>query len=195
MADRGLNDSLLGRSILDVGPASLIYDTVTGGDSLDLGETDQSSLKLETAYGDLLTSQNGTLAKDQFVSGQRAVLAIGMAEATLDKLELVLPGLEVIRDTDGNPLYYSWASVIGQRASSKEKQLTLLAWVDGIVSDDPLDITDFWRASPVTSEIESIFNADGQRFFKVMFICQKDTTQLDSLGRPTFFKSREKSYS
>lgn len=188
MAD---TQSVFGSQNFAFGPGKLYWDTATGGEDVNLGGTDQIKIMMSVKKIELKESQAGDRPADRAVSAQVYQISCGLSRATLERLEQVVQGLYVEKDTAGEPIRIWGSDVMAQRDSDILKQLTFIAIRDGIESTDPFDIIDFWKAAPMTESTELVFDASTQRYYGVMFECYKDETKLDDTGRATYFASRE----
>ena len=188
MAD---TQSAFGSQNFAFGPGKLYWDTATGGDDVDLGGTDQIKITMSTKKIELKESQAGDRPADRAVSAQVVQIACGLSRATLERLEQVVQGFHVEKNTALEPIRIWGADVMAQRDSDVVKQLTFIAIRDGVESTDPFDIIDFWKVAPMTESAELVFDASTQRYYGVVFECYKDETKVDDTGRATYWASRE----
>jgi hypothetical protein len=112
-----------------------------------------------------------------------------MALATIDRLEKTMQGFTVDRDTAGIPQRLFLASVIGQRDSSIQKQVTVKEIIDGleaVASTQPFHIWHFPLCAPMQDSVSLLYDATSQRYVKTLFQTYKDPTLLDHAGRPLY---------
>jgi len=183
--------SAFGSQNFAFGPGKLYWDSATGGENIDLGGTDQIKITMSVKKIELKESQAGDRPADRAVSAQVYQISCGLSRATVERLEAIVQGFHVEKDTAGNPTRIWGSDVMAQRDSDIVKQLTFKAIRDGEESDDPLDIIDFWKAAPMTESTELVFDAATQRYYGVMFECYKDDAHVDDEGKSTYFASRE----
>jgi hypothetical protein len=182
--------SAFGSDQFAYGPGKLYWDTETGGANVDLGGTDSITISMAVSKIELKESQAGDRPADRAVSSQVYQVKCGLSRATLERLEEVVQGFHLEKDSAGAPIRVWGSDMLAQRDSSIWKQLTFKAIVDGVESSDPFDIIDFWRAAPMTESSELVFDASSQRFFGIVFECYKDPTKVDDEGRATYWASR-----
>lgn len=183
-------DSLFGKATLSFGPANFYWDTESGGVNLFLGPVDSMSIKLMTNKLDLKSAQGGDQPTDRAVISQQFQMTLGMGAATVERLEQIQQGFVVERDTNNVIKRLHLSNIIGQRDSSIWKQITIKEIVDGIESDDPFDIWDFWQVAPMNDSVELAFDAASQRFYATAFQTYKSPFHLDQNGRETYGASR-----
>ncbi len=182
--------TLLGGPQLALGPCSIFWDSATGGADSDLGGFESLILRYSNEKTDLIEAQGGTGAQDKVVTAVVCQIELGLSRATAERLADVVQGIKIEKDSAGNVIRLTAASLIGQRDSDIWKQLTVYDWVSGKQSTDPLDIFDFWLGAPM-GNLELTFDAATQRFAGTLFECYKSPNHLDADGLETFFKSRE----
>lgn len=172
---------------LSLGPAKIVFDTVTGGTNTDLGETDSIILRFGVEKADLKTSQYGTQPKDKVVTGEMCSIEFGLAESSIERLEKVLQGFRV-KYSGSSPTGYSFGGSLGQRDSDILKQMTLTLIENGQPSTDPLDKITIWKVAPMVN-IEYTYDAGTQRFAKISMMAYKDSDHPDVSGVATYFGS------
>lgn len=190
----GLEDSAFGREDFSFGPGYMYADTQSGGENLLLGDTDSIKIKFGVSKTDLKSSQKGNQPADRAVDGQTCEITMGLAMATLARLEQVQAGFIVDRDTDGNPRQLFFSKVIGQRDSARATQYTFKEIIDGVEAteeDNPMHIIDFPKCCPKGDPVELTFDAATQRYYGTMLFCY-ESDELDNAGRKVYFKSRRK---
>jgi len=185
-------DSILGREVMTLGPSNAYYDTATGGINKDLGGFDSLRIGMQIGKTGLRKAQGGDQDSDKVVTSQIYTVAMGLAEASLERLELV-EGIELERDTLGNIIQVSAVNVLGRRDSSGWKQLTVKEIIDGLEAteeNDPLHILDFFLSAPMNDSIELTYDAASQRYFPFVFNVYLDKTKTASTGRAKYYSSR-----
>ncbi len=192
-------NSMLGRDDFSFGPAYLDWDTGSGGLNLDMGETDMWKLKYELSKLDLKTSQAGDRPADRAIKSQMLMIDGGLAQANVDRLAEAVQGIEIERDSQGRPTRVWFSSLLGQRDSSRQRQLTFSEIIDGKKADpttQPFGVLDIWKAVPNTESAELTFDATGQRYFPISFTAYiaREAQYLDHEGRPTYGALRNKVY-
>jgi len=187
MAD---TSTFFGGANLAIGPASADWDTASGGDNLDLGTFQSVIVRDTTEYTDLVESQQGTGAADKAETSHTCQVEISFARPTAERMAAVFPGITIETNSSGAVTRMCGSKRIGQRHSDIWKQLTVIEWVSGAESIEPLRIVDFWYAAPMGS-LEITFDAATQRFVGNVFECYKNESELDDDGYPTFWKTRE----
>lgn len=183
-----MTDSILGGGTFSFGPSNLYFDTDSAGADIFLGFFDSLIFRWGVQKIPLVSAQTGSEPDDMAVSGHLAELELGLAQATLERLEQTVQGF-VLERVVTVPKRFHGSSVIGQRDSSIRKQATLFNIVNGVESIAPLDIIDFWFLAP-TATAEWTFDAATQRFVKVAFKAYRRDDKLDPNGAPTYFRSR-----
>jgi len=183
-----MTDSILGKSTFSFGPANFYFDTATGGANIFLGFFDSLILRWGVQKIPLVSAQTGSEPDDMAVSGHLAEIELGLAQATLERLEQTVQGF-VIERVATVPKRFFGSSVIGQRDSAIRKQATLFEIVDGVESTFALDIIDFLLVAP-TATAEWTFDAATQRFVKTAFKAYRREDVLDPNGAPVYFRSR-----
>lgn len=192
-----MSDSILGNETYAFGPGNLYWDTAVGGDNVFLGECDSAVINAQMTKLDLKTAQKGDRAADKAVSSQNTMVTYGMAQATIERLALVLQGFTIQYDiaTGLIPLRFFMSDVIGQRDSAVAKQMTFIEIVDGQESADEFRIMDIWKASPLIESSELTFDATTQRYFPLQFeayLGDDPVEHVDPSGKYTYWASREK---
>jgi hypothetical protein len=182
--------TFFGGAQLALGPASVDWDTASGGASLSLGTFASVIVRDTTEYTDLVESQQGTGAADKAETAHTVQVEVSMARPTAERLAAVFPGITIETNSAGAVTRMVGSKRIGQRHSDIWKQMTVTEWVSGAVSVAPLRIVDFWYAAPM-GNLEITFDAATQRFVGNVFECYKSDTQLDASNYPTFWKTRE----
>lgn len=189
-------DSLFGAAELSFGPAHVFWDTVSGGDNIDVGGTDKWTLKKAVGKIDLVESQAGAQAADKAVTSQVYSIEGGLSRPTVARLGALVQGVEVVEDSLARPTRLWLSSVLGQRDSSVWKQVTFFQELDGAIADpdeSPFHVFDFWKMAP-SNESELVFDAQTQRFYGVMFMSYISRDNLSPAGKPTYGATRTKVY-
>lgn len=183
-------DSLFGKAELSFGPCNIYWDTESGGENLNLGGVDQLTVSKSVTKLELREAQAGDRPADRAVTAQIYQVSCGLSRATVERLEQVVQGFEVQRDSDNDVIRLFLSDIVGQKDSSIWKQMTLIEIVDGIESTNPFEIWDFWRAAPMSESVELVYDAATQRYYGVMFECYRSPAHLDHNGRATYAASR-----
>lgn len=189
MAQTNLQNSLFGRAEMSFGTANVYFDTGSGGGNVYLGQFDSLTISKKVTKVDLMESQAGAAPADKAVSSQNYTLSLGMSRATVDRMEKIVQGFKVDRDTSGQPQRLFLSSVIGQLDSSIVKQLTVIEIIDGIEADPvtlPFHIWYFPKAAPMSDSTELVYDAATQRYYKTTFQIYVDENILDHTGRPVY---------
>ncbi len=182
-------DSLFGKAELSFGPCNLYWDTASGGVDLNLGGVDQLTVTKSVTKLELREAQAGDRPADRAVTAQIYQISCGLSRATVERLEQVVQGFEVQRDSNTDIVRLYLSDVVGQRDSSIWKQMTLKEIVDGLESTNPFEIWDFWRAAPMSDNVELVFDASSQRYYGILFECYRSPLHLDHNGRETYAAS------
>lgn len=177
---------LLGNENLDLGPCNAYWDTATGGADIDLGGFDSLVWRFGHEKTDLTYAQYGTGPANRVVTASTCEIELGMAMATPERLAAVLQGADLVTDTAGEPIGFSFAGAIGERDDQIWKQMKIVKVEGSVESTDPMDEATVFRAAP-TGSIEFTYDAASQRFARITFTCYRDPDQLDSQNRPQFF--------
>ena len=138
-----MSDSLFGRAQMSFGPSNIKWDTESGGLQLALGGVDQLTITKNVAKLELREAQGGDRAADRAVTSQIYQMAFGMSRATVERLDAVVQGFEVEKDSNGDPVRLFLSDIVGQLDSSIQKQVTVTEIIDGLESTDPFFIWDF----------------------------------------------------
>lgn len=184
-----MTNSILGRSNYAFGPCNVYWDTESGGDNLSLGTSDQVTVTIGMTKIELRDAQHGDVPADRAVSGQTCQISLGMAQATLERLEKAVQGVTLVRDTADTVTQFVLSDKLSERDSAIQKQLTIIDIVAGVESTEPLDTINFYKVAPFSESIELTYDATGQRYVQVVFNCYKDDDHLDANGSATFFGS------
>jgi len=170
-------NSILGQTRLDLGPANIYIKPVLEGtvetdwndvsDWVDLGYTESSTFKTMITKTDLTASQVGTRPADKVVTGSQAQIETSLGQSYLERLENVMQGLELTRNTAGDITQAKFVSRLGQRDSSVLFWVKFVRFNDGAESVNPLEIV-YMKAAPASDSIDLTFDASTQRFFGVM---------------------------
>jgi len=182
--------TFFGGANLALGPASVDWDTASGGEDLDLGTFQSVIVRDSTEFTDLVESQQGTGAADKVETAHTCQVELSFARPTAERMAAVFPDIVIETNTAGAVTRMSGSKRIGQRHSDVWKQMTVTEWVSGAKSVLPLRIVDFWYAAAVPN-IEITYDAASQRFVGAVFECYKNDDELDDDGYPTFWKTRE----
>jgi len=180
-----------GDKLLSYGPGRIYWDTASGGDNIDLGETDSIVVTLNVSKIELRTSQAGDRPADRAVSAQVYQVRAGLARATAERLAKIVQGFKIETNSAGEIVRIWGSKVVGQRDSSIWKQLTFKEYEDGVPSTDPLRIVNFPNAAPMTESTELTYDATTQRFYGVMFEVYESEDHLDPDGKPTYWFTDE----
>lgn len=180
--------SLIGRETFDLGPCSVAVDTASGGANLDLGDSESVTVSIETEKAEMKGAKYGTAPANRTVTGQKVMIKMIMAQATLERLAQTLQGFRLNTNTAGTILGFSYGSAIGEDDLSIAKQMTLTRWKEGADSSDTFDAIDFWLAA-ASGTAELLYDASTQRNVALEFMCYLSENHLDSEGKPTFFGS------
>ncbi len=183
-------DGLFGKTELSFGPAQVFWDSATGGLDVDLGGVDSVTVTKSVTKIELREAQAGDRPADKAISAMTYEITLGMSRATIFRLENVVQGFEVQRDTANNPVRFFGVDLVGQRDSSIAKQLTVHEIVDGQLSSNPLEITDFLKVAPSTESTELVYDAATQRYYAVAFLAYKSETIVSPNGEPVYYRSR-----
>ena len=183
-----MTNSVLGKDTFSFGPANFFVDTNSGGADIFLGFFDSLILRWGVQKIPLVSAQTGSEPDDMAVSGHLAELELGLAQATIERLEQTVQGF-VVERVVGVPKRFFGSSVIGQRDSSIRQQATLFEIENGVQTVDPLGIIDFFFVAP-TATAEWVFDASSQRFIKASFKVYRREDILDPNGAPVYFRSR-----
>jgi hypothetical protein len=180
-----------GDAQLSFGPGRLYWDTGSGGENLDLGETDSIVITLAVAKIELKTSQEGDRPADRAVSGQTYQARAGLARATAERLAKIVQGFKIVTNSAGEITRIYGSKVVGQRDSDIWKQLTFKEYEDGKITTNPLRIVNFPNAAPMTESTELTYDATTQRFYGVVFETYESADHLDPDGNPTYWFTDE----
>jgi hypothetical protein len=181
--------SAFGKPNLSFGPCKLFWDTASGGQYLDLGGFDSCTLSLNVAKIGLRESQAGDRDADKAISAQTYQVSAGLSRATLERMEEVVQGFELEKDTAG-VIQRAWVTdIVGCLDSEIRKQLTLHELSKGKLSDNPFDILDIWEVAPMSETTELVFDATSQRFYGVVFEAYRSANHLYD-GKETYMATR-----
>ena len=202
MADTGW---LGGRKNFSMGPANVYTKLVSAGSWQDesgfttVGRTESTILRNILEFGDLVSSQTGTVAYDNQITGDGAEIECNLAEATLERLEELTFDVKLIRDSAGDIVQALRSSQIGKRISDKLLWVKVVRIDGGADSTDPFD-TAYFLGAPKQESVELSFTAADQRFYNMMFKCYaagdafiEDPSDrvLDENGSPAYWWTKE----
>lgn len=179
-----------GSDEFSLGPANAIWNTESGGDNLEVGDTDQFVLRYGVEKADLMSSQGGTRAQNKVQTADYCELDFGLAQAGLERMEAFQQGFRVKRNLSGVITGFAFSSGIGTRDLNIAKQLRLIAIKDGQNSTEDFDYIDIWKFAPMGS-VEQTYNAGDQRFVQITGTGYKSTANPDEDGRATYFGAGE----
>lgn len=182
-------DSVFGKANFAFGPGQLFWDTATGGVNLDLGGTDSITIMGEISKLDLVESQGGVTPQDKAITGQRWQVTAGLSRATLERLEAVVQGFELERNTATTIIAAHGVDLLAQRDSDIAKQLTFKEVIAGEITTDPFGIIDFFSVAPGSESFEQVFDAATQRFFPITFEVFK-SLNTSPAGKPKYWSTR-----
>ena len=181
--------SLFGEPELSFGPTNLYWDTEGGGANLFLGGTDATTLTLGVQKIELVESQAGDRPQDRAITAQTVTIGGGLSRPDLIRLEAVVQGIDVDRDSFAEAKQIHGASHLGERDRTIAKQLTIVKIVDGVESANEFDTIDIFIAAPSSETTELVFDAATQRFYGVLFEAYEDPTKTFN-GRALYYSSR-----
>lgn len=177
-----------GSSVSELGPCNAYFDTATGGSNLDLGTFDSFMIKMAITKTPLKEAQYGTSPANQAVTGADCTLEFGMTRSSLERMDAVIPGFVLNKNTANTILGFSFGTAIGQLDSNTWKQVKIVKIVNGSESTAANDTIYVWRAAP-TGTADLTFDAATQRIVKITMQCYRDETQLNVEGAATFWGS------
>lgn len=186
--------NIFGGSSFSFGPGFLYFDTASGGENLNLGKTENIVMTFNTTRLGLRSSQDGDTDADRAISGQEMLMTANLAQPTLERLELIWPGFEVEKDSNGNITGYGWTNVLNRRDVENAVQATFFEIVEGLEANPATQqfrIIDIYCVAPQQESAEVTYDATTQRFFPLDFKCYP-SANLSASGRNLFFKSRTK---
>jgi hypothetical protein len=175
--------------------AGFIPDGYTGaiGTGTDVGKTGPMEISLSSEYAEATDIQDGTVAVDKAVSGQRCQVSTTLKQAGLDILEKTIDGISVERDTAGVPIRYGFVKVVGERKRKSANQMTFVEMEEGKeLWEDPFMIWDFFDAVSISSDTVVTIDAESFRELAVIFEVYPSEETKDHQGRDAFFLSRSK---
>lgn len=182
-------DCLFGQSALDFGPCNVYFDTASGGENIFVGGYDQLTFTLAVTKLDLVEAQGGARPSDKAITAQNYTVTFGMSRPTITRLEKLVQGFDVERDSNDDPVQLYLSSHIAERDSTIWKQMSIVKIIDGIESTDEFDIWDFPNTAPMSESTELLYDAGTQRFYSVTMTVY-ESTQTDDQGRYIYGKSR-----
>jgi len=154
----------MGGVIKDLGPCQVLFDNV------DIGPTFGDVIFRDTVEErPIQEDQKGTTEVDGVFVGRTVEVEAPLSRSSIAKLASVVPGA-----TSGSGKL-TVANIVGKERFANAKELVLKPIVDGSPSTDDTTWLTVFKASPRT-ELELIYNNEGQRVYKVIFKGYPDDT-------------------
>jgi hypothetical protein len=152
-------------------PISLTGSNYYKVNAIDLGLTNDVSVKLKFGKTDLKSIQTGDNPADRVVTSYECTIETEILQPSIERLKEVLSGFEGQWDSTNKDYKNMYVYLpLGARDSDIARPLHLFAIKDGEVKYDDLYHWVFPKAcAEVDAEVK--FNATDQRAFKVMFYC------------------------
>lgn len=180
-----MTDSALGSKDLDLGPCNIYLGS--GINEMDMGGVQSFTLEFGDEKTDLTYAQHGTSPANKVVTATYCRFNFDMVAGTLERLAKVFPGTELVKNTNGDLISFSFSSNVGVRDSDVWAPARIVRTFGDAESTRPEDQVLFFRCAP-TAQGSLSFDASTQRSINVAFECYTDTTHLDTRGRPKFFE-------
>lgn len=147
--------------------------------AMDLGKTSEAgvNIKLTEKSADVKSSDDGDVPINTFSTGTELTIEFELLECSLERISKVLEGaVSTTKDVNGRIVGMAFGDRVGRNFKQNAKNLRLVAYRDGGLSEDDEDVMDIFKVHFV-SAIELQRDATNTHKVKLTGKCFKDESK------------------